>query len=230
MIYLMKDRMEPEQQELVCRMLPAWKQEKLDRIRNERARTQSICAWALLFYGLRTRYGRESWPPLTEGPHGKPEFCSKEGEQPLHFSLSHTEGAVMCVLTDRPVGADIQKIPPYRERTVRYYASEQEYRILQERENPTMEAALLWTMKEAYLKYLGTGISSRLPDLDFSGVLLSGKVSESAGLSFYGLHFQTGAWGDGLYTVCGLEEEEAPLVLEEESIMGVFRSCPAILR
>ena len=48
-------------------------------------------------------------------PHGKPYFP----EHPdVHFNLSHTAGAVLVGLSDRPVGVDIEHIRPVSQRTM----------------------------------------------------------------------------------------------------------------
>lgn len=108
------------------------------------------------------------------GPAWKPEFLGKEGLP--WFNVSHTDGWVLCVIDDRPVGGDIQKIPVYREKTVKRYTSQEEWHLLnqqsmKEREN---SAALLWSMKEAYVKYLGTGLTKEISTIDFSKALVPG--------------------------------------------------------
>ncbi|HIS31300.1 MAG TPA: 4'-phosphopantetheinyl transferase superfamily protein [Candidatus Limivivens intestinipullorum] len=213
MIYLMDT--DGEAQGLLP-LLPSWKRERLEKLKNEKARLQSGCAWALLGYGLKTEYGRTDWPPVELGVHGKPEFRREEGGLGVpFFSLSHTDGAAMCALDDGPVGADIQKIVPFRERTVRRYASEREWRALTLLPDPERAAIRLWTFKEAYVKYQGTGIGVDLRSLDFSHTVFS---EDGARFLLCGLHFLTGAYGDSLYTVCGHTAWGAPALIHREQL------------
>lgn len=67
----------------------------------------SLYGWALLRMVLERR-GME-FPRVEREAGGKPYFpdCPH-----LRFSLSHTEGAVLLALSDRPVGADIERVRP----------------------------------------------------------------------------------------------------------------------
>ena len=44
----------------------------------------------------------------TAGVHGKPAAAGLPG---FHFNISHSGGIGVCALSDRPVGADLQRIP-----------------------------------------------------------------------------------------------------------------------
>lgn len=81
-------------------------------------------------------------------------------------SLSHTEGLVAVAVADAPVGVDVEPLARAPEvlETVRLAFAPAELAALSAL--PTAEqgrrAVELWTVKEAYLKALGTGISRHL--------------------------------------------------------------------
>lgn len=96
------------------------------------------------------------------GPHGKPEIV----DFPLYFSLSHSGDYVLCAISDREVGADIQKLQTvdFSKLTSRFFA-ETEYKALEECDSEAERQKLffrLWTNKEAYGKMTGQGIMAAL--------------------------------------------------------------------
>lgn len=96
------------------------------------------------------------------GPHGKPEIV----DFPLYFSLSHSGDYVLCAISDREVGADIQKLQTvdFSKLASRFFA-EAEYKALEECDSEAERQKLffrLWTNKEAYGKMTGQGIMAAL--------------------------------------------------------------------
>ena len=96
------------------------------------------------------------------GPHGKPEIV----DFPLYFSLSHSGDYVLCAVSDREVGADIQKLQTadFSKLASRFF-TEAEYKALGECNSEAERQKLffrLWTKKEAYGKLTGQGIMAAL--------------------------------------------------------------------
>ena len=52
--------------------LPQWRREKVEAIKHDTGRRQSLLAYRLLCKGLREEYGIEEPPTFTYGEHGKP--------------------------------------------------------------------------------------------------------------------------------------------------------------
>lgn len=104
------------------------------------------------------------------GPHGKPYVTSPQG-MALHFSLSYTTTLIAIAVSPRlELGVDIEAVPA----TI----SEVPWQVLTQAERgyirtlPVAEQFAeflnIWTIKEAYTKYLGVGAS-----LDFRKVEVS---------------------------------------------------------
>ena len=85
--------------------LSQYRQEKLARTRNPKAYALSLGVELLLLAALRELNG--PMPPLeiTCGEAGKPALLDGPA-----FSLSHSGERVLCALSDRAVGADIQRL------------------------------------------------------------------------------------------------------------------------
>jgi 4'-phosphopantetheinyl transferase len=108
-------------------------------------------------------------------PHGKPVLCDAQAGCRLQFNLSHTSGLVACAVSRGPdVGIDVETVTPADRRT--------DARDLAARFFSRMEAASLdacgdderqarfielWTLKEAYVKALGAGLSHALDTFSF---------------------------------------------------------------
>jgi 4'-phosphopantetheinyl transferase len=95
------------------------------------------------------------------GPYGKPEV---KGASPVHFSVSHSEQMVLFGLRlDREIGVDIERIRPIEdmEDIARRFFSPAECRDLLAipKQHRTKAFYDCWTRKEAFIKFLGTGLS-----------------------------------------------------------------------
>jgi len=122
---------------------------------------QRLCvlAYQLLKQGLCEVYGIMGNPVFEYNEHGKPSIV---GHPEIYFNLSHCKYAAVCVLSDQPVGIDVESIREYKEGLVHYTMNEEEIREIESAEHPDVAFIRLWTMKEAALKLIGTGISDDL--------------------------------------------------------------------
>lgn len=107
--------------------------------------------------------GELVFPSLQREEGGKPYFVplpKAEGYQ--HFNLSHSRQYYGFAFHHRPLGVDIQ-VPKKGSQALYQRVCSQEERLWLEKEPEGF--SLLWTMKEAYLKYHGWGIGRNLKDL-----------------------------------------------------------------
>lgn len=89
--------------------------------------------------------------------HGKPYLM---GYSNVHFNVSHSGGYVVCAVSDKPVGVDIQKIEEYNPDVAEIICNEKEMEQIGHSLDKASEFIKLWTQKEAVLKMHGTGIAS----------------------------------------------------------------------
>lgn len=106
------------------------------------------------------------------GRYGKPRL---EHSSSLHFNSSHTRELVACAVTEGcEIGIDIEKIeslPDAEAIAQSYFCPEElaDLHTLQSKEEQQAAFYRCWTRKEAYLKAIGTGLST---DLNSFGVTL----------------------------------------------------------
>jgi len=74
------------------------------------------------------------------------------------ISISHTKGAAALAVSDDPVGVDIEQIRSVRPNLPQRVMSPRELRWYQEEGERDEAFFTLWTLKESYYKYLGTGL------------------------------------------------------------------------
>ncbi len=105
-------------------------------------------------------------------PYGKPEIISALADKPIRFNLSHTDGLVMCaIVLENDIGADIENLQKKHAtlKIAEHVFSKQEIEALQNM--PEHEQAQrffeYWTLKEAYIKARGMGLSLPLNQFGF---------------------------------------------------------------
>lgn len=109
---------------------------------------------------------------FARGPHGKPRV---EGNCTLTFNLAHSgDQVVLALAVDREVGVDIEHATDNTDliSIARQYFCEREVRRLEESscEARRMLFFRYWTLKEAYLKAEGSGLSLSPKIVDVSGI------------------------------------------------------------
>lgn len=125
---------------LIMQELPEERIEKAMRARRLEGRKQSLGAGLLLEYVKKTH-------------------CKNP-----HLNLSHSGDYVICAVSNRPIGCDIEKIKEAPVKVAeRYFAkSEAEYLKSLDEEEQDEEFFRLWTIKESYTKMNGRGLSMGL--------------------------------------------------------------------
>ena len=133
----------------MLRLLPEARRERLLRIKQPEKRREPLCAYLILRHALWEQYRWRELPEIRLSSFGKPYFP----EHPdVHFNLSHTAGAVLVGLSDRPVGVDIEHIRPVSQRTMRRLADVGTERAFFES----------WVRREARSKRSGAGVGTML--------------------------------------------------------------------
>ena len=137
-------------------LLSEQRREQCLKFRHEKGRKTCAAAYLLLCEALRKEYGITELPVFEYGEHGKPVIV---GHPDIHFNLSHCREAAICVVSNQPVGVDIETIRPFKESLARYVMNDDE---LQQINGSALEFTKLWTRKEAAVKRSGHGINNEM--------------------------------------------------------------------
>lgn len=134
-----------------------------------------VTADALLRHAL-------GWDDYTaeKSPSGKPFI---KGRENFHFNLSHSGSWVAIAYGDTEVGIDVERHRTDAKQSAiakRFFTPEEQQYLA---EDPQCRFFEIWTAKESYLKYLGTGLNKDIksfsvlslpPELRLHHRLLSG--------------------------------------------------------
>ena len=156
MQYLIWDDMTCCTEEDVRRLMPIVSEERRAyalRYRHLFGRWATLKTYEML---LHLGFPPEKW---LFTPDGKPYIAGGP-----HFSISHCQTALAVAIDNRPVGIDVESIrkwnPSLAERTM----NAAELALIARDPDPARAFIRLWTRKEAFLKWKGTGIREELSD------------------------------------------------------------------
>lgn len=93
------------------------------------------------------------------GEHGKPMLPKELG---LYFNLSHSGDYVLCAVSDKETGADIQRHRKYEDRLAERFFHPEELACLKESKDPKQLFFDLWCLKESCIKCTGRGLGAGL--------------------------------------------------------------------
>lgn len=130
------------------------RREKVMRFRFGKDRRLCLGAGLLAAFMLR-RAGAEDLR-LVFSEHEKPSLAAYPD---LHFNLSHSGTLAVCAVSDRPLGVDTEVLTAYNPDVAALCFQPREIAWLERQPNRGLAFTRLWTRKESWLKYLGTGLS-----------------------------------------------------------------------
>ena len=133
------------------------RKDKIDFYYFQKDRFLSLGAGCLLDFGLHSYGLEEKTAEFSYGENGKPYLRNC----PVCFNLSHSKSFAACAFSEQEIGIDIEymQIPDHSlmERVCR----PSELSFLEKLQGQALSSACtkLWTIKESYMKYLGTGLT-----------------------------------------------------------------------
>lgn len=191
--------------------LPEERKQKILRYKQSKDRKQSLGAGLLLKHVLY-RHGTDM-ENIRLGEYGKPELDG------ICFNLSHSQEMVVCAISDKAVGCDIEKMGNAPERIAERFFCENEIKYLEsfKNEKKDREFYRLWTMKESYMKMTGEGMHLELNQFEF---IFEDRVKVVRGGKICPCFVKEYALPDYKLTVCAEEAEFAEKIeyvrLEED--------------
>ena len=85
----------------------------------------------------------------------------------IHYNISHTKGLIVCAMADCCVGIDVEKMRPFKRRIVeRFFSPQEREYIFASHTQQEERFAEIWTRKEAYVKWLGKGMTVPFESFD----------------------------------------------------------------
>ncbi len=180
----------------VYALLPKSRRNKIDALKFDKDKYLSLAAGYLLHTAL-SRRGLDA-DGVKTGNNGKPYIAG------LNFNLAHS-GTVSCIaVADGEVGIDIERIRPISRAAAAYSVTPAELERITAA--PDFSAAFLgvWTQKEAYVKYLGAGLSVPFSSLETvpGGIKMEGVLMP--------VRIKTYSLGEYVLSVCVADTPKEP--------------------
>lgn len=85
----------------------------------------------------------------------------------IEFNISHCSGLVGCVISDVPVGIDVESVRPFSRHAARHVCSRDELNDIETAQDPDRRFFIYWTLKESCAKAMGSGLCYPLKDITF---------------------------------------------------------------
>lgn len=161
-------------------LVPEYRREKIDRYKVRKGKNESLAAGLLLNYSVQMYQKGISFSELKQvhidemisnydkaydyeielGELGKPEFST---EKNIFFNLSHCDRYVVCVVSNKPVGIDVEGNKVVKPEIAKRYFSAEEITFAKDERG----FFRIWTLREAYGKYTGEGLFKPLNQVKF---------------------------------------------------------------
>lgn len=165
---------------------------RADRFHFDRDRLVYTAAHALCRGLLSAATGAPSrdWR-FSIGSHGKPEVLVPSGNPRLRVNISHTRGlAAVALVVEHDIGIDVEWLdrqPHVDELAERMFAEQERQQLAAIPDAERTEAFLrFWTLKEAYVKAIGKGLSQPLDafffELDRPGIHFADPTADDPAL------------------------------------------------
>lgn len=163
-----------------------------ESIRSEADRRRYISARILLRFALSYAVNSSVSPfdwKFSRTENGKPVVA--DGLPQIQFNVSHNEHVSVVVTSEHgAVGVDVEALDrQIDDAVISEHFSLAECKQLQHSDKASRNADLvtLWTMKEAYSKMLGLGLSADLRELDFASHLGGDSTGKTEAVEDFGL-------------------------------------------
>lgn len=183
--YLDIREMTEEQFESWYAMADRERQKKCDAYHSREDRLRAIAGDHLARMGIAARCGvKPDSICFARTADGKPYAVDLD----IHFNISHSGSFVFCAVSDRSVGIDVEQMRPVKAKLTNKVCTPEELAYLMDAdgwgETLTGEAMVrffrIWTTKEAYFKWAGTGITD-LKAFDTLDQIRQGRTFEKDG-------------------------------------------------
>lgn len=152
--------------------------------------------------------------------YGKPYIANHPR---LKYNLSHSETTVAIGISYEDIGIDIEKISTAKMDVAERFFTPSEYNFLSSCPNEQQLNILfytLWTLKESYIKYLGTGFHTPLNSFSFDISNANIKFNSDTDSSTYQFHSQ--CLNDYVLSICGKSRLDSILNVKFSSVTNFW--------
>lgn len=171
-IYLLNFNGVQEEYEQITPLLSKQRLSYCEGKKNLNARLSSAYAYVLLRYAIKAETGESVVPVFDYNEQGKPSIVGST----LKFSLSHSENTVICVISEKEIGADIQYVRPISLRAAEKFCTAEEYEKVLSSEDRDRESCRIWCIKESKGKLTGKGFQEGFSGFSADSLIVNSEA------------------------------------------------------
>ncbi len=186
-----------------------------DSIKNSKERILFIAGRLLLKFIAKT----EGICDLTiaKNEYGKPYADGVD----LEFNISHSGSVALIGFGRSPLGCDVEMIGKYRPGVIGRFFSDEEKKYFEsvDERRRTDDFYTLWTLKESFVKAIGTGLNTPLSSFSLRPDL----TDQSIGYDGATYRLRSYKTDDGYkYAVCVSGDEALPVQIEKKDLRSLL--------
>lgn len=140
--------------------------ERIQKFRFKEDSLRTLYGEILIRYISNAQFGlKNNQIHFAKNKYGKPYIM----DSPLYFNISHAGDWVVCAIDFSEIGIDIEKIKEINFSIAERFFSRHEYEdLIKKHTGQQLDYFYdIWTLKESYIKWLGTGLSTSLDSFRF---------------------------------------------------------------
>jgi 4'-phosphopantetheinyl transferase len=168
-------------------LMPKERKIKIDKSSNINDKKLSLGAGVLLYNGLN--HFKIINPKFIYNLNGKPYIENSN----IYFNISHKNEYVICAFSDKEIGVDIEKISSFSNNLINKVFNKEEIYF-------NNNYSKLWTIKESFMKYLGTGITLNPKDIKID--LVNNKCLNLSDFCNKKVYFKSTIIDDYVFSIC----------------------------
>lgn len=140
--------------------------ESINNIKNYNDKKRSILGEILLIKLLKEIDIDYNELTIKKNKYGKPYIINNK----FYYNISHSHDYVICAISNKKIGIDIEKIRPVNKRIATQFSTNNELKYINEYNNNQLvykRFFTIFTLKEAYFKCIGTNLNN-IKKLEFN--------------------------------------------------------------
>lgn len=223
-VQLGEEEFAAEFQDTLLRYLPEAGRMRVRDRQNLTSKLHTVAGELLARYSVKQYLGNADQEiELVFGEKGKPHIANLSH---VHFNISHSGNYVVCAVSSKELGVDVERIRKVNLRIAERFFSQPEIDDLMALdEDKRMQYFIsLWTIKESYLKAIGRGLTQHLNSFTIRNNGHSYQLTGNLEAETFGIEtFQISA--DYAMAICS-PLPFSPAEITTLSLKDIIRSLP----
>ena len=130
-------------------IMPKERIKKYNQYSSNKNKLNCLASYLLLWFSLKQNSLIKNAPYFTYSYNKKPYIAENKN---IFFNISHTQGCVICAISDNEIGVDVEKVRPINLKISKKICTPSEQKLLDKSSNKLHFLLKMWTKKESYVK------------------------------------------------------------------------------